>query len=122
VKGLILRLEPVIWFLFGAGFFVGCLLFPAYLFAVGIAAPLGWIPADAIAFERVAGLAGSFPGRLVLLAMIVFPLWNGLNHLRHWVIDLSGDGHDGWVAPLAPLCYGGAAVLSLVAIAAVLRL
>ena len=119
MKQLILRLEPVIWFFFGGGFFVGCLLYPATLFALGIAAPLGWIPAEALSYERVIGLASSLPGRLLLLVMIVFPLWNGLNHLRHFAIDLGGDKNDGW---LAPLCYGAAALLSLVAVGAVLAL
>jgi len=119
VKQLILRLEPVIWFLFGGGFLVGCMLFPAYIFAFGIAAPLGWVPDDALSYERVHGLAASLPGRLLLLVMIVFPLWNGLNHLRHFAIDLAGDRHDGWVAPL---CYGAALLFSLLAIVAVVRL
>jgi fumarate reductase subunit D len=119
VKGLILRLEPIIWFLFGGGFLVGCLLFPAYLFAVGIAAPLGWAPPEALAYERAAALASSPLGRLVLFSMIVFPLWNGLNHLRHFALDLGGVGRDAWIAPL---CYGAAALLSLVAIVAVVRL
>lgn len=119
MKGLILRLEPVIWFLFGAGFMVGCLLYPATILAVGIAAPLGWIPEDALAYERVAGLAGSLPGRLLVLAMVVFPLWNGFNHLRHFAIDLGGSDRDAWIAPL---CYAAALVFSLVAVVAVIRL
>lgn len=119
MKSLVLRLEPVIWFLFGGGFMVGCLLYPATIFAVGIAAPLGWIPEDALAYERVAGLAASLPGRLLLLAMVVFPLWNGLNHLRHFAIDLGGSRRDAWIAPL---CYAAALVLSLVAVVAVVRL
>lgn len=119
MKDLVLRFEPVIWFLFGAGFFVGSLLFPAFLFSVGIAAPLGWVPADALSYERVLGLAASPIGRLVLLVMIVFPLWNGLNHLRHFSIDLGGYERDRW---FAPLCYGTALVLSVVAVVAVVRL
>jgi fumarate reductase subunit D len=119
VKHLILRLEPVIWFFFGGGFLVGCLLYPAYLFATGIAAPLGWLPAEAIAYERVAGLASSAVGRLLLLIMIVFPLWNGLNHLRHFAIDLGGVRRDVWIAPL---CYALAVLLSLAAVVAVFRL
>ncbi len=119
MKGLILRLEPVIWFFFGGGFFIGCLLFPATIFALGIAAPLGWVPAEALAYDRVAGLAASLPGRGVLLAMLVFPLWNGLNHMRHFAIDLGGVKRDVWIAPL---CYGAALVLSLGALFAVVRL
>jgi fumarate reductase subunit D len=119
VKQLILRLEPVIWLLFGLGFMVGCMLFPAYILAVGIAAPLGWLPPEAIAFERVSGLAGSWIGRLVLLAMIVFPAWNGLNHFRHFLIDLGSYERD---RILAPLLYGIAVVVSLLAVVAVVRL
>ena len=90
MKGLILKLEPVIWFLFGGGFMVGCLLFPAFIVAYGIAAPFGFLPEEAISYERMHAIASSLPGRLVLGVMIVFPLWNGLNHLRHFAIDLSG--------------------------------
>ena len=119
MKDLILRLEPVIWFLFGGGFFVGCLFFPATIFSIGIAAPLGWIPAEALSYERVAALAASLPGRLLLLAMLIFPLWNGFNHVRHFAMDLGGAGRDAWIAPL---CYGAALLLSGVGLVAVIRL
>ena len=58
-------------------------------------------------------------GRLVLLALIALPLWNGAHHLRHFLIDLGGYERD---AALAPLLYAGATALSVVAIAAVVRL
>lgn len=105
--------------LFGAGFMVGSLLLPAWIFAVGIAAPLGWIPADALGFERAHALASNPLGRLVLLALIALPIWNGANHLRHFLIDLGGYDRDSSVAPVV---YLGAAVLSVVAIAAVVRI
>ena len=116
---LIARIEPGIWALFGAGFMVGSLLLPAWIFVVWIAAPLGWVPAEALGFERAQALATNPIGRLLLLALIVFPLWNGANHLRHWLIDLGGYERDG---AMAPLLYGAACVLSVVAIAAVVRL
>jgi fumarate reductase subunit D len=119
VKALIAKIEPLIWVLFGAGFMVGSLLLPAWVFMVGIAGPLGWAPPEAMAFERAYALASSPIGRLVLLALIVLPLWNAANHLRHFSIDLGGYERDGAVAPLL---YAGAAVLSVVAIAAVVRL
>jgi fumarate reductase subunit D len=105
--------------LFGAGFMVGSLLLPAWIFAVGIAAPLGWIPADALGFERAHALASNPLGRLVLLALIALPIWNGANHLRHFLIDLGGYDRDSRVAPLV---YLGAAALSVVAIVAVVRI
>jgi fumarate reductase subunit D len=105
--------------LFGGGFMVGSLLLPAWIFAIGIAAPLGWIPVDALSFERAHGLASSLIGRLLLLALIALPLWNGANHLRHFLIDLGGYDRD---SSVAPLIYLGAAVLSVVAIVAVVRI
>ncbi len=119
MKHLIARLEPVIWALFGGGFFVGCLLMPAFIFMICIAAPLGWLPADALSYERAHALASHPIGRLVFLALIVFPFWNGANHLRHFVIDLRGIRSDGLVASA---CYGAALVVTVIAVVAVGKL
>jgi len=119
VSRLILKLEPVIWALFGGGFFVGCLLLPAWILAVGLAAPLGLASPEALSYERALSLAAHPIGRLLLLALIALPAWNGFNHLRHWVIDLRGAGSDGWVAPL---CYLAALAVSAIAVAAVLAI
>ena len=119
MKSFIARIEPGIWGLFGAGFLVGSLLRPAWIVVVGNAQPLGWVPPDALAFERAHALAASLPGRLVLLALIVLPLWNAANHLRHFLIDLGGYDRDGTTAPLL---YASAAVISIAAIAAVARI
>jgi fumarate reductase subunit D len=119
VKHFIAKIEPIVWVLFGAGFMVGSLLLPAWVFTFGIAQPLGWVPEGALTYERAYAL-GSHPiGRLLLLALIVLPLWNAANHLRHFSIDLGGYERDGAVAPLL---YAGAAVLSVVAIVAVVQL
>jgi len=119
VKNLIAKIEPLIWVLFGAGFMVGSLLLPAWIFMVGLAGPLGWVPPEAMGWERAHELAASPIGRVVLLALIALPVWNAANHLRHFLIDLGGYDRDGAVAPLL---YAGAAVVSVVAIAAVIRL
>lgn len=119
MKHFIAKIEPIVWVLFGAGFMVGSLLLPAWVFTFGIAQPLGWVPEGALTYERAYAL-GSHPiGRLLLLALIVLPLWNAANHLRHFSIDLGGYERDGAVAPLL---YAGAAVLSVVAIVAVVQL
>ena len=119
MKALVDKVEPLIWLLFGGGFMVGCLILPAYVFAIGVAAPLGWLPPEALAWERVHGLASHPLGRLVLLALIVLPLWNAMNHLRHYAIDWGYYKLDGVVAPAL---YALAAVGSLAAIWAVIRL
>ena len=119
MKSLVDRVEPGIWMLFGGGFVVGSLLLPAWVLVVGIAAPLGWTPPDALAFERAHALAAHPLGRLVLLALIALPIWNAANHLRHWLIDLRSVRGD---ATAAPLLYASALVLTAVAVWAVVRI
>ncbi len=119
MKALVHRVEPFIWLLFGGGFMIGCLFLPAYVFVIGVAAPLGWVPPEALAWERIHGLAVHPVGRLALLALIVLPLWNGVNHLRHYAIDW---GYLKWDGAVAPGLYGMAGVGSLIAIWAVIRL
>ncbi len=119
MKALLLRLEPVIWLLFGNGIMIGTMLLTGWLLVVGLAVPLGLIPADALAFERAHALAANPIGRLVLFALIVLPLWKGAHHIRHLSIDFGGGGRDTLVAPLL---YAIAAAGSLLAIVAALRL
>lgn len=119
MKTLMLKLEPVIWGLFGAGMLAGVLLFPAWLLVGALAAPLGLAPAEALGYERALALAGSLPGRLLLAAAIVLPLWAGAHHLRHLAIDFGGIARDGWVGPLL---YAVALVGSVLAVVAVVRL
>ena len=119
VRTLIATIEPIIWLLFGGGFMVGCLLLPAYIFVLGVAHPMGWVPEGALAFERIHPLASGLIGRIVLLHLIVLPLWNAANHLRHYVIDWGHYDEDGWVAPLF---YTLALVGTIVAVVAVIRI
>ena len=95
-----LRLEPIIWLLFGGGMMVGGLLLPAFILVLGIAGPLGLVEPEALSFDRVHGLAASLPGRAVLIAVIALPLWAGAHHLRHVWIDFGGLRSDGLVGPL----------------------
>lgn len=114
-----LKLEPAIWALFGGGMMVGGLFLPAVVLVFGIAGPLGWVPADALAFERIHGLFSHPIGRLLVAAVIALPLWGGAHHLRHVWIDLGGLRTD---AVVGPLLYGIALVGSILGIVAVVNL
>lgn len=116
MKTLLLRIEPVIWVLFGAGILVGTLLLPAYLLTVTLAAPLGWLPAEALSYERAHALAAGPIGRLVLLGLVALPLWKGAHHTRSLSIDFLGAR---WDPLVAPILYGLATVGSLLALAGV---
>ncbi len=114
-----LKLEPVIWGLFGAGMMVGVLLFPAWLLVGTLAVPLGIAPAEALSHERALALAGSLPGRVLLAAAIALPLWAGAHHLRHLAIDFGGIARD---ALVGSLCYAVALAGTVLAVVAVVRL
>ncbi len=119
MKSLLLRLEPIIWFLFGQGILIGTILLTGWVLAVGLLVPLGIAPAEALDFERAHRLAANPLGRLLLLAIAALPLWKGAHHLRSLSIDFGGAGRDTVVATLV---YGVAAIGSLLAIVAVLRI
>ena len=119
MKALLLRVEPLVWALFGAGMLVAALLYPGWLLMVGLAEPLGALSGSALSYERALGLAAHPIGRLVLVAAIALPLWAGAHHVRHVAIDFGGIAHDGW---FGSLCYAVALAGSVLAVLAVVRL
>jgi fumarate reductase subunit D len=119
MKQLLLKLEPVIWLLFGQGIMIGTMLLTAWLAVVGVGMPLGIVSADALTFERAFSLGSNPIGRLVLLGLVALPMWKGAHHTRHLSLDMGGHDRD---AIIAPLLYGAAAIGSLLALVAVVRL
>ncbi|MBW2270525.1 MAG: fumarate reductase subunit D [Deltaproteobacteria bacterium] len=119
MKHLLLKIEPLIWLLFGQGILLGTILLTGWILVVNLGVPLGLISDDGLAFQRAHELGSSLVGRLVLAALCALPLWKGAHHMRHVSIDSGGAGRD---AVVAPLLYGVAALGSLLAIAAVIRL
>jgi fumarate reductase subunit D len=114
-----LKLEPIVWPLFGAGMIVAGLVYPAFLLVATLAQPLGVLSADALSFERAHALASHPIGRVVLAAVIALPLWGGAHHVRHLSIDLGGIARDAW---FGALCYAVALAGSVLAVLAVIRL
>ena len=84
-----------------------------------MAAPLGLVPADALAYERAHALGSSLIGRVVLVAIVALPLWKGAHHTRHMFIDSGGGERD---AVVASILYLLATAGSLLAIVAAVRL
>jgi fumarate reductase subunit D len=119
MKRILLKLEPLIWLIFGQGILLGTILLTGWVIVVGIAIPLGIISAEALSFERAHMLASHIVGRLVLLGLIVLPLWKGAHHLRHVAIDSGGGDRD---AVVAPILYLIATLGSILAVVAVFRI
>lgn len=112
-------IDPLLWPLFGLGFFFAAFLLPPWVAVVGIAHPAGWVAEGALGYERVHGLASSLPGRALLAVAVALPLWNAAYHLRHTAMDVMGQRRDVLVAPVL---YALAAAGSVVAVVAVARL
>lgn len=118
MKHLLLKLEPLIWLMFGQGIMIGTMLLTGWVLVVGLAIPLGIVPAEALSFERAHMLGSNLIGRVVLLGLIVLPLWKGTHHIRHLFIDF-GTGRDELIAPCLYLI---ALVGSLLGVVAIIRL
>lgn len=119
MKHLLLKLEPIIWLLFGQGILIGTMLLTGWILVVGLAVPLGIVDPAALAYERAHALASNPIGRLFLAALCALPLWKGAHHLRALAIDFGGADRD---AAVGSLLYLIAAVGSVAAILAVVRL
>ena len=119
MKALLVRLEPIIWLLFGGGMMATALLYPGWIFSVGLAQPLGVFSDDALGYDRALALATNPIGRLVIVLAIALPLWAAAHHVRHVQIDFGGVARDGW---FGALCYGVALAGSALAVVAVARL
>ena len=117
MKHLLLRLEPVIWLLFGQGILIGTMLLTGWLLVVGVLAPLGVVPQ--LDYREAHALGSSLLGRLVLFALLALPLWKGAHHLRALSLDFGGASRD---AAVATALYAVAALGSLLALVAVVRL
>ncbi len=114
MKGLLLKLEPLIWFVFGQGILLGTILLTGWLLVVGVAAPLGMV--EPLSYDRAHALGSNLVGRLVLFALIVLPIWKGAHHTRHVSIDMGGGDRDATVAPLLYALAGFGTLLALVAV------
>ncbi len=114
MKALMLKLEPVIWLLFGAGMMVGGFVLPAWIATVG----LGLVgDAEAFSYDRMYALISNPIARLVALAAMALPLWGGAHHLRHVWIDFGGLKSDGIVGGGLYLIALGGSVAAIVAVA-----
>ena len=116
MKHLLLKLEPVVWVMFGLGIMIGTMLLTGWIAVVGIAIPMDFVAADALDYERAHRLASNIIGRLVLAALIALPLWKGAHHVRHVSLDLGGADRDVFVAPLLYLTATAGSVAAIIAV------
>jgi fumarate reductase subunit D len=125
MRALLLKLEPIIWLLFGQGILIGTMLLTGWILVVGLLIPLGLVDASALSYDRAHHLAtawifGFLPiGQLVLAALLILPLWKGAHHVRALLVDLGGGERD---AAVGSFLYAIAAIGSVLALMVVVRL
>jgi fumarate reductase subunit D len=113
MKTLMLKLEPVIWLLFGAGMMVGGFVLPAFIATIG----LQWVGGStAYGYDRMHAFFSNPLAQLVAVAAMALPLWGGAHHLRHVWIDCGGLRSDGVVGGLLYLVALGGSVAAIVAV------
>ena len=106
MKTLLLKLEPLIWFMFGQGILIGTILLTGWILVVGVLMPLGIVDPANLDHVRAhelatASLFGVIPlGQLILAALLVLPLWKGAHHIRSLLVDFGGGERDGIVGGL----------------------
>lgn len=105
--------EPVVWLLFGAGGMLVALLGPMLVFITGLAVPLGWLlPADLLSYPRMLAFAQHWAGKAFLAAIIALFAWHAAHRIFLCLHDLGLP--TGATSRLG--CYGGAALVALVAL------
>jgi fumarate reductase subunit D len=105
--------EPVFWSLFSAGGFVAALLVPAHVAILGIALAAGWLPDDALSYDRVVGLVRNPLTKLYVLALVALPLYHWGHRFRFAIHHQFGI--HGLKRLVATGCYGTAIVGTVVA-------
>ncbi len=117
MKEFLLKIEPVIWLLFGQGILIGTMLMTSWVLVVGLLIPLGVVPAEALSYERAHMLASHPFGRLLLAALTILPLWKGAHHVRSLSADFAGAERDAEVATIVYLAAAAGSILAILAVA-----
>ena len=70
------------WALFSAGGFASAVLIPIHVAILGIAFPAGWLPDDALSYQRMSRLVGNPLTKLYLLGLVALPLFHWAHRFR----------------------------------------
>jgi len=96
--------EPVLWSLFSGGGVFAAFVIPVHLFLLGLAFPLGWIPAPG--YQYLHSLVTSPLVRIYLFALCFLALFHWAHRFRYTLYDGLQIKHLNEV--IFAGCYGGA--------------
>jgi fumarate reductase subunit D len=104
-------IEPLLWLLFSGGGMASAMIFPALVFAFGVAFPLGWIPPTSYEFLR--GIVLHPITRVVLFGICMVSLFHWAHRFKYTLYDGLQVQHLNELINM--FCYGGAIVGTIVA-------
>src|SRR5215475_12626609 len=105
------RIEPLVWLLFTSGGLVAALLLPVLLLLFGLVFPAGWVSAPGQA--HLLSVARFPLTRIVLLCLCVLALFHWAHRFRYTLYEGLQLKHLSTLIVL--ICYGGAAVGTVLA-------
>lgn len=114
------RAEPLLWALFAAGGTVAALLLPVHAAILGIAYAAGWLPSEALSYDRILDLVHHPLTKAYLGVLLVLPLFHWAHRFRfilHHQVGIHGARRA-----VAAACYGAALAGTAVAILVLVRL
>lgn len=110
--------KPIIWGLFAVGGTLAAFIVPALILVTCFAIPLGLLPIDVLAYERLIDLMRHALSKLVTFGVLILIIWHAAHRMRITAHDL-GIRND---TLIMFVCYGIAAAATLLALAALLRI
>ncbi len=106
-----LRVTPFVWLMFSGGGVMAAIFLPSLAFLFALAYPLGWL--DAPDHDHLEAVIGNPLTILVLFGLFVMMLVHSAHRFRYTLYDgLQIQSKKG----TAVVCYGSAAIISLVAL------
>lgn len=110
--------KPIIWGLFAAGGTVAAFLVPVLILITCLAVPFGLLPPDFLSYENLLGLMQPALIRLIVFGVLFLVVWHAAHRMRITAHDL-GMRND---MVVMIVCYGTAAVATVLAIVALLSI
>lgn len=114
------RAEPLFWSLFSAGGIVAAFLFPIHVAILGIAFAAGWLPGDALSYDRILDLARNPLAKIYLGVLVALPLYHWAHRFRFTLHHELGI-HVG-KRLIATTCYASAVAGTAATVLVLLRI
>jgi fumarate reductase subunit D len=102
------------WFMFANGGGLAALVLPVHILVQGILGPLGVVPVVDQRYDTWISILGNPIVKLYLLVLIALPFFHFAHRLRYLLVDFGV--HAAKSLPAQVIFYGGAVVVTLIAV------